>query len=366
MAVDLDSARTDRAEGSFRGFVAVAAGAVIASAGVGLLPHLLEGGRLLSAVMAPTAVIGGVVVLGRGAVRALRPRRWTGRIGGFVLVLVVVVVAAQVVVPAVVATQVPPTDIGTTPDDVGLTHEDVQLTTSDGAQLAAWYVPSRNGAAVVLRHGAGSTRSKVLPQAAMLAEHGYGVLLMDARGHGDSGGEAMDFGWFGTLDIAAGVDHLLGRADVDPARIGIVGSSMGGEEAIGAAGSIDAIRAVVADGATARTARDKDWYSEVFGLRGWIQERIEAGQDALTDMLTSASPPMSLRRAVASSASASFLLIAAGDVEDEQHAAAFLQAGRPDRVEVWTVAGVGHTGAVREIPEQWEARVIAFLDAHLR
>ena len=69
--------------------------------------------------------------------------------------------------------------------------------------LSGWYVPSRNGAAVVLLHGAGSTRSAVLPHAVVLADDGFGVLLYDARGHGRSQGRAMDFGWYGDLGVAA-------------------------------------------------------------------------------------------------------------------------------------------------------------------
>ena len=50
---------------------------------------------------------------------------------------------------------------------------------------------------------------------------------------------------------------------------------MGGEEAIGASASNDLIRAVVAEGATARTAADKGWLSDEYGLRGVLQEQIE-------------------------------------------------------------------------------------------
>ncbi|WP_130511824.1 serine aminopeptidase domain-containing protein [Krasilnikovia cinnamomea] len=71
---------------------------------------------------------------------------------------------------------------------------DVIMSTSDGARLSGWYVPVVNGAALVLRHGAGSTRTDTLPQAAVLARHGYGLLLVDARGHGHSGGRGMDLG----------------------------------------------------------------------------------------------------------------------------------------------------------------------------
>ena len=122
--------------------------------------------------------------------------------------------------------------------------------------LAGWYVPSSNGAAVVLRHGSGSTRTDVLDQAAAIARGGYGVLLTDARGHGESGGRAMDFGWFGDADTTAAVTFLTEQPDVDADRIGVVGMSMGGEEAIGAAAADPRISAVVAEGATGRTDAD--------------------------------------------------------------------------------------------------------------
>ena len=122
-----------------------------------------------------------------------------------------------------------------TPAALGLDYRTVTLTTTDGVELAAWYLPGTNRAGVVVMHGAGSTRSDVLDQSAALVGSGYAVVLIDARGHGDSHGTAMDFGWYGDLDIAAGTAFLASRADIDPGRIGVVGFSMGGEEAIGAA-----------------------------------------------------------------------------------------------------------------------------------
>lgn len=63
---------------------------------------------------------------------------------------------------------------------------DAGLTTSDGVRLAAWYAPSKNGAAVILVHGAGGSRESVNPLASMLVEHGYGVLSLDTRGMGQA------------------------------------------------------------------------------------------------------------------------------------------------------------------------------------
>ena len=163
--------------------------------------------------------------------------------------------------------------------------------TADDVRLAAWYVPSTNRAAVVLLHGAGSTRSNVLDHAETLARHGFGVLMIDARGHGESGGRAMDFGWLGDADIAAATAFLAARPDVDDERIGAVGLSMGGEEAIGAAATDRRLRAVVAEGATARVAADEAWLSDRYGVRGLVQEQLERAQDLVTDLLTSASAP---------------------------------------------------------------------------
>ena len=205
----------------------------------------------------------------------------------------------------------------------------------------------------------------MLDQAVVLARNGYGVLMIDARGHGDSSGDAMDFGWYGDLDIAAGTEFLLTRSDVDRRRIAVVGMSMGGEEAIGATATNPAIVAVVAEGATGRTASDKAWLSEEYGWRGAIQEQFEKAQFWVVDYLTESASPVSLRSAVADSGDTRFLLITAGEVPDEGFATEFIASGAPDRVETWNVEGAGHTGGLGTEPTQWEALVIAFLDEQL-
>ena len=83
----------------------------------------------------------------------------------------------------------------------------------------------------------------------MLARHGYGVLILDRRGVGDSEGDGSMFGWGGTPDIHAAVDFLKARPDVDPARIGGIGFSVGGEEMLQAAAENPDLAAVVSEGA---------------------------------------------------------------------------------------------------------------------
>ncbi len=348
-----------------RGVLFVAVGSVLAAVGVGLLPHPIKNGVTTMSVVAVALLLSGIALVGFGAVWALRGRRRLGALAGGAVVLSVLAATVSSVAPAVAATSVPSTEITSTPATVGLAYESVTLATTDGVELAAWYVQGTNRAGVVVMHGAGSTRSDVLDQAAVLAGSGYTLVLIDARGHGDSGGTAMDFGWYGDLDIAAGTEFLASRPEVDPGRIGVVGFSMGGEEAIGAAAADPRIRAVIAEGATARQAADKAWLSDVYGWRGWLQEQVEKVQDGITDYLTEASPPTSLRSAVTQSSDTRFLLITAGKVDDEGHAAASIQAAARDRVAVWNVDGADHTGGSDTRPDDWQRRVVEFLDESL-
>src|SRR3546814_1808238 len=124
----------------------------------------------------------------------------------------------------------------------------------------------------------------------------------------------MEFGWYGEQDIRAAFDLLTARDDVDPDRIGVVGLSMGGEEAIGAAGDDARIRAVVAEGATGRTAEDKAWLAEEYGVAGVIQGFLDALTYGLVDLLSPASPPETLSAAIRGCEPTPVFLIAGGEI----------------------------------------------------
>ncbi|WP_195210396.1 alpha/beta hydrolase [Actinomarinicola tropica] len=334
--------------------------------GVGIgLPHVTKNGFTLVAVLGILSLVGGMAAFATFVAVVVRSTRrlvgWPAVLGALLAVALMVWTLGQ----AVAATNVPRTELGErTPADLGLAYEDVELRATDGVQLSAWYVPSANGAAVVLLHGAGSNRSNVLDHAAVLARHGYGVLLLDTRGHGRSEGRAMDFGWWGDEDIGGAVAFLLDRPDVEPDRIGAVGMSMGGEQAIGASASVEQLRAVVAEGATSRVRGDAAWLSDEYGARGALTEWISAATYGFADLLTDADPPITLHDAVRQGR-VSTLLIAAGDVPDEGDAGRYIRSGSPDTVELWVVPDTGHTDALRTHPDEWESRVIAFLDAAL-
>ena len=75
------------------------------------------------------------------------------------------------------------------PADLGLDYIDVTLSTEDSLTLRGWYIPSTNQAAVILVHAFSGNRTGTIYHAALLAKHGYGVLLYDTRTQGESEGD---------------------------------------------------------------------------------------------------------------------------------------------------------------------------------
>jgi dienelactone hydrolase len=349
---------------AIRGAVALLLGltGTVVGIGVGVM-RVTHDTEDLTAVAGLVCLVVGLGLLSVGSVALVRSLPGWWKLAAIPGALAVLLFVLYPMPNALYATNVPRPALGdSTPADHGLTYMDAEFVTTDGVTLSGWYLPSSNGAAVVLLHGASSTRTAVLDHAAALAEHGYGVLLYDARGHGRSGGTAMDFGWYGDLDIAAALSYLESRPEVDPARLGAVGMSMGGEQVVGAAATDTRIRAVVGEGVTGRGFADKGWLPRHW--RGWIQRGIDATLYGAADLLTDASPPISLRDAVAAAAPTPVLLVAGGAVmgNAEEDADQWIRAGSPDTVELWVVPDTGHTAALRTQPQEWEATVIGFLD----
>jgi fermentation-respiration switch protein FrsA (DUF1100 family) len=136
------------------------------------------------------------------------------------------------------------------PADYDRPYEEVKLTGRDGVRLAGWYIPGQNKAALILLHGYSGNRLAVMFHAQALAQAGFGVLMMDLRAHGHSGGRGtFARGESMISDTQAMVDFLRDRPEVDAERIGILGVSIGGTMALQATARIPGLAAVVSDGA---------------------------------------------------------------------------------------------------------------------
>jgi dipeptidyl aminopeptidase/acylaminoacyl peptidase len=102
----------------------------------------------------------------------------------------------------------------------------------------------------------GANKSDFTELAVALSRRGCFVLLFDFRAHGESGGSRSSLGHHEQRDIAAALDFLKSRPEVDPKRIGIYGFSMGASTAILAAARTHAFSAIVVDSAfTSRATR---------------------------------------------------------------------------------------------------------------
>jgi uncharacterized protein len=358
--------RAGRAGRAGRGTVALLLGIAGTVTGAGVAGvHLAKAGLDTAAVLGAIVLAAGLFLLIWGAVALVRAMPGWWRLLAIPAALVLFQFVLLPLTVAFGAANVPPGPLGTgTPARYGFAYQDVAFRTADGVRLSAWYIPSRNGAAVVLLPGSGSTRTAVLGQAAVLARHGYGALLVDGRGHGRSGGHAMDFGWWGGRDITAAVSFLARQPGVQAGKIAALGESMGGEQALSAAGADPRIRAVVAEGATGQQYADHGWRPH--DITGIIDCGTEWVQYTAAGLISGAPRPMSIPDAVRAAAPRPGLIIACGAVASEPVAARWFQAASPATVQVWFVPRAGHTQGLATAPGAWEAHVIGFLNAALK
>ncbi len=244
--------------------------------------------------------------------------------------------------------------------DLGRPYIDVSLKTSDGLRLAGWYVPSRNGAAVIAFPG----RSGPVRHARMLVRHGYGALLLDRRGEGASQGDYNARGWGGEPDLHAAIAYLRKRPDVHDGRIGGLGLSVGGEMLLQTAGRDRRLRAVVSEGAGLRSAAEQkhmpDTPPEPLRWIAPITMETVAGV-VLSDHL----PPTDLADLMPGIAPRPVLLIRGmkGN-DDESLNRAYRAAGGPT-TQLWEIANAGHTGGISAAPADYERRVVGFFDRAL-
>jgi len=237
----------------------------------------------------------------------------------------------------------------------GIPYQEIELLTSDDIRMAAWYTPPKNGALILVAHGYGARRSEDFY--ALFAEHGYGVLAWDFRGHGASGGDLVTLGYHETLDVKAAMDYALAQPGVE--KIGGWGGSMGGVTMIRATAQYPEIEALVADSPFATLEEELGLRVPYPILSPLIRFFAERETGLRLDMLRPVDDiGLISPRPV-------FLIQGMGDTMVPLDSARRLYEAAGEPRQLWTEADVPHLNMYTYYPADYAERVIKFFDTYL-
>jgi len=108
----------------------------------------------------------------------------------------------------------------------------------DGLELVGYYVPAEAPSVntVIIAHGYKSkAKDMILFAIFFLEKLGYNVLMPDARGHGESEGDYVGFGWHERKDYQQWIREVINRTG-EESQIALFGTSMGGATVMMASG----------------------------------------------------------------------------------------------------------------------------------
>lgn len=251
------------------------------------------------------------------------------------------------------------------PTDVGIAHyKEVQFVTSDGLTLKGWYTPPQNRSVVIFLHGLGGDRTELLDEAGVIVARGYGALLFDMRGCGQSGGNISTLGYNERRDVRAAVDFVLSQAGQDT-PLALFGHSMGAATALLAAAEIPEISAVgvespfttlednVSDGVRELTGLPPFPFAPLVVFFGQQQTGVDIRSVRPIDVIGQISP-----RAV-------LLIHGAKDtlIPVENSYRLYAAAGEPKQL--YILPETGHNGFLQTEPQTFPATILDFLAAYL-
>ena len=242
----------------------------------------------------------------------------------------------------------------------------LSLVAVDGVPLSAWWFHHPDArASVIVCHGHGGNKVSSLWIAADLYPR-FNVLLLDLRGHGQSGGERTSLGYLERLDIHGAVAWLDDQTPPGPRPIGVLGVSMGAATAILAAADSPRIAAVAADSPFARLRNpvraaicQRGYPRAVSPMLAWCvctaaswRLRVRGGLDPI-DVVDRVAPRP--------------LLIVHGEADElipvEDAYALYARAGEPKQL--WIVPDVTHARVAEVEPHAYAERITAFFERWL-
>lgn len=248
--------------------------------------------------------------------------------------------------------------VGGIPSTLPAATRDVTFAARDHVELSGWFVPCPGAtSAVVLLHGHGSTREQMVARAKLFHDHGYAVLLYDARGHGRSGGALTSVGWYETRDLLGALDFLRAQGFHS---FGLLGASQGGATIALAAAQLSEVRWVVLESTypTLRHALDYR-FRRIFHLPVSMAGAllVPLAEWRLGVDIANIAPAQTIARLRCP------VLVAAGDhdpstpVSDTQ----ILFAAAAEPKSLWLVPRTGHRDLYGAGPAAYEQHLLAFV-----
>jgi alpha-beta hydrolase superfamily lysophospholipase len=246
-----------------------------------------------------------------------------------------------------------------TPANFAADYMDISFFTKDGLKLAGWYLPSRNGAVIILIHSYYGDRRQTLPVAKMLYSHGYGLLMFDQRASGESEGRARSLGVLDIPDVDSATKWI--RTQEKDANIGAYGCSIGG--AIAVAGALDTpdIQAIALDAPSPMV-----WLGDLppLTVRDPFSRPTLALYYATITLITGSSPTTNTLENIRSYKDRPVLLISTGQGSEYVSVNAYFEAASEPKVR-WNIPNSSHCAAAITHPQEYEQHLVDFFNSTL-
>jgi alpha-beta hydrolase superfamily lysophospholipase len=250
----------------------------------------------------------------------------------------------------------------------GATKSDFNVQATDGVTLKGWKVrpAAANRDWVLLYHGVSDNRTGDIGHAEFLLRHGYRVLMMDSRDHGESGGDMATYGWKERYDTVAIADALYASEKVR--HLYALGVSLGGAIALQSAAVEPRIEAVVAEASFANL-REVSYDYAGLHAGSWLGRTLFRPAPVLAMRSVEKEggfkpEDVSPEKAVAARTFPVLLICGTRDSTIPcRHSERIYKAASGPKT-LWVVRGARHAAALGPGPAEYESRTISLFEEY--
>jgi fermentation-respiration switch protein FrsA (DUF1100 family) len=259
------------------------------------------------------------------------------------------------------------TPLISTPDSLGIPFERVSFRATDGMLLSGWKMTSDlKNPWIIACHGMGTNRDGLLGIATKLLKAKYNVLLFDFRGHGQSNGKTISFGWQEKRDLEGAIAFLGSQPEVSDSPYGVYGISMGAAVAIMVAAYDERIKAVVADGSFSRLEESIAVHMRLFykitrmpfiwfvNIGYFLRFGVHTNRVSPIDCIDKISP-----RAV-------LIIQGESDRMTPPNGGKMLFEKAKEPKQLWFAREADHLEGIELYPQEYCSRVVDFFDSNLK